>query len=55
MVEKGEIKKKDELIAWPGVAKDVSDKNNTHTPGISIHSFPEDVAVWPKWLRGRLL
>ena len=25
----------------------VSYKNNTHTPGISIHYFPKDVAVWP--------
>ena len=27
---------------------DVSYKNNTHIPGIFIHYFPKDVAVWPK-------
>ena len=33
------------------VPNDASYKNNTHTPGISIHYFPKDVAVWPKWTR----
>ena len=26
---------------------DVSYKNNTHIPGISIYYCPKDVAVWP--------
>ena len=30
---------------------DVSLKNNTYKLGISIHYFPKDVAVWPKWTR----
>ena len=30
---------------------DVSYKNNTHKPGISIYYFPKDVAVWLKWTR----
>ena len=29
----------------------VSYKNNTHTMGTSIHYFPKDVPVWPKWTR----
>ena len=34
-----------------GAPTDISHKNNTHKPGISIHYFPKDVAVWPKWTR----
>ena len=30
-----------------GAPNDVSYKNNTLTPGIFIHHFPKDVAVWP--------
>ena len=30
-----------------GAPNDVSYKNNTHVPGISIHCFQKDVAVWP--------
>ena len=30
-----------------GVPNDVSHKNNTHIPRISIHYFPKDVAAWP--------
>ena len=26
-------------------------KNNAHILGISIHYFPKDLAVWPKWTR----
>ena len=33
---------------------DVSYKNNTHIPGIFIHYFPKDVAVWPKWTRSTI-
>ena len=33
------------------VPNDASFKNNTHIPGISIHYFPKDVAVWPKCRR----
>ena len=33
-----------------GVPNDVSNKNNTHIPSIRTHSFPKDVAVWPKWM-----
>ena len=32
-------------------APNVSNKNNTHIPSIRTHSFPKDVAVWPKWMR----
>ena len=30
---------------------DVSYNNNTFIPGVSIHFFPKDVAVWSKWTR----
>ena len=31
-----------------GAPNDVSYKNNSHIPSISIHYLPKDVAVWPK-------
>ena len=34
-----------------GAPDDVSFMSNTHTPSISLHYFPKDVAVWPKWTR----
>ena len=34
-----------------GAPNDVCYKNNTYVAGISIHYFPKDVAVWPKWTR----
>ena len=30
-----------------GTPNDVSYKNNTHIPGISILYFPKDVVAWP--------
>ena len=30
-----------------GAPDDVSFMSNTHTPSISLHYFPKDVAVWP--------
>ena len=45
MVEKAEI------YCVAGGANDVIHKNNLHKPGICIHYFPKDVAVWPKWMR----
>ena len=49
LVEKGEILKKGRTYCVVGAPNDVSYKNNTHIPGISIHYFLKDVAVWPKW------
>ena len=34
-----------------GAPNDVCYKNDIHTSGSSIHYFPEDVVVWPKWTR----
>ena len=51
MVEKGEIWKKGRTYCEAGAPNDVSYRNNTHIPGISIHYFPKDVAVWQKWTR----
>ena len=34
-----------------GAPNDVSYKTNTQMPNISIHCFPKDIAVWPKWTR----
>ena len=34
-----------------GEPNDVSYKNNTDIPDISIHYFPKDVALCPKWMR----
>ena len=45
MVEKGEIYKKGRTYYVAGAPNDVSFKNSTHTLGVSIHSFPKDVAV----------
>ena len=47
MVEKGEIKKIRRAYCVAGATNDVSYKNNTHVPGISILYFQKDVAVWP--------
>ena len=51
MKEKGEIYKKGRTYYVAEAPNDVSFKNSTHTLGVSIHSFPKDVAVWPKWTR----
>ena len=51
LVEKGEIKKRGRTYCAAGALSDVSFKKDALTPGISIHFFPKDVAVWPKWTR----
>ena len=51
MVEKWEIKKREGTCRVTGAPNGVSYKNNTHTLGTSIHYFPKDVPVWPKWTR----
>ena len=51
MVEKGEIFVCLRSGSVAGAPNDASSKNNTHIPGISLHYFPKDVAVWPKWTR----
>ena len=51
LVEKGEIKKRGRTYCAAGALSDVSFKNDALTKGISIHFFPKDVAVWPKWTR----
>ena len=51
IVKKGKISKKGLSYCVAGTPNDVSYKNNTHIPGISIYYFPNDVAVWPKWTR----
>ena len=45
MVQKGEIQKKGRMYCMTRAPNDVSFKNNAHTPAISIHCFPKDVAV----------
>ena len=45
LVEKGEIKKRGQTYCVAGALNDVSYKNDTHTPNISIQYFPKDVAV----------
>ena len=50
-MERGEIQRKGRTYCVAGAPNDVSYKNNTHIPSISIHYFPKDVAVWPKWTR----
>ena len=51
MVKKGEIKKRGRIYCVAGAPNDVMHNYNTHTPGISIHYSPRDVAVWPKQTR----
>ena len=51
MVEKGKILKNGRAYCVAGASNDVSYKNNTFTPVISIYHFPKDVGVWPKWTR----
>ena len=51
IVEKREIKKKGRTCYVAGASNDVSYKNNTHIPGISIHYLPKNVTVWQKWTR----
>ena len=51
MVKKGEIKKRGRTYCVAGAPNDVMHNYNTHTPGISIHYFQRDVAVWPKQTR----
>ena len=50
-VEKGEIWRGGRTYYVAGAPNDVSYKNKTRTAGISIHYFPKDVALWPKWTR----
>ena len=50
-MERGEIQRKGRTYCVAGAPNDVSYKNNTHIPSISIHFFPKYVAVWPKWTR----
>ena len=49
MGEKGEIEKKGRTLTCcvAGAPNDISYKSNTLIPGISIHHFLKDVAVWP--------
>ena len=54
LVEKGEIWMKGRTYCMARAPNDVSYKNNTHIPGIFIHYFPKDVAVWPKWTRSTI-
>ena len=51
MVKKGEIKKRGRTYCVAGAPTDVRYSNNTRILGISIHYFPKDAAVWPKWTR----
>ena len=48
--DRGEIQRKGRMYCVAGAPNDVSNKNNTHIPSIRTHSFPKDVAVWPKWM-----
>ena len=49
LVGKGGIEKKGRTYCVTGEPNDVSYKNNTDIPDISIHYFPKDVALCPKW------
>ena len=49
--EKGEMKRRRRTYFVDVAPNEVREKNNRSTPGISIHHFPKDVAVWPKWTR----
>ena len=51
MAEKGEIMKRRRTHCVAEALNDVSYKNNTHRPGISIYFFLKDEAVWPKYTR----
>ena len=51
MMKKGEITKRGRTYYVAGAPNDVMHNYNTHTPGISIHYSPRDVAVWPKQTR----
>ena len=51
MAEKGEIMKRGRTHCVAEALNDVSYKNNTHRPGISIYFFLKDEAVWPKYTR----
>ena len=51
LVRKGGIEKKGWMYCVTGEPNDVSYKNNTLIPGISVHYFPKDVAICPKWTR----
>ena len=51
LVGKGGIEKKGRTYCVTGEPNDVSYKNNTDIPDISIHYFPKDVALCPKWTR----
>ena len=51
LVGKGGIEKKGRTYCVTGEPNDVSYKNNTDIPDISVHYFPKDVALCPKWTR----
>ena len=41
-------KRRTYCVAWAPI--DVTYKNNTHIPSISMYNFPKDIVVWPKWM-----
>ena len=51
MAEKGEVMKRGRTHYVAEALNDVSYKNNTHRPGISIYFFLKDEALWPKYTR----
>ena len=51
IVERGEIQRKGRTYFLAGAPNDVSYKNNTHIPSISLRYFPKDVVAWLKWTR----
>ena len=51
IMKRGKIQSKGRTYCVSRAPNDVSYKNNTHIPSISINYFPKDVAVWPKWTR----
>ena len=50
-MERGEIQRKRRTYCVAGAPNDISYTNNIHIPSISVHYFPKDIAVWPKWMR----
>ena len=50
IMERGEIQRKRRTYCVAGAPNDISYTNNTHIPSISVHYFPKDIAVWPKWM-----
>ena len=51
MASQGKDKKKGGTYCVAGAPNDVSCKNNTHTPGVSMHNFPRDDVLRQKWTR----